>query len=87
MSVTVSDIGDGGVGLHTTEKLELGEVISFRLPLPGARKDILVRARVLWTLQSGRVGCEFMLIPPVDLTILHDWLKEKGQVKRPLTVV
>jgi len=87
MSVTVVDIGEGGTGLHSEEKLEIGDVVSFRLLLPSTQRDILVRVRVLWTLQSGRAGCEFMPIPPVDLMILHDWLNAKAQVKKPLTPV
>jgi hypothetical protein len=83
MSVTVTDIGDGGVGLSRKEKLVTGDVLSFRLRLPGAR-EILVQVRVLWTREYGRAGCEFLRIPPVDLVILHDWLKAKCQVKKPL---
>ncbi|SPF48085.1 hypothetical protein SBA1_800008 [Candidatus Sulfotelmatobacter kueseliae] len=83
MSVTVTDIGDGGVGLSSKEKLVTGDVLSFRLRLPGAR-EILVQVRVLWTREYGRAGCEFLRIPPVDLVILHDWLKAKCQVKKPL---
>jgi len=85
LSVTVTDIGDGGVGLSTKEKLVTGDVLSFRLRLSGQSRDILVHVRVLWTREYGRAGCEFLRIPPVDLIILHDWLKAKCQVKKPLT--
>ena len=85
ISVTVTDIGDGGVGLSTKETLVTGDVLSFRLRLPGTR-DILVHVRVLWMREYGRAGCEFLRIPPVDLIILHDWLKAKCQVKKPLTL-
>jgi len=84
-SVTVTDIGDGGVGLSTKQTLAVGDALSFRLPLPGVQRDILLHARVLWTREFGRVGCEFVRVPPVDLMILHDWRKEKSRVKKPLT--
>jgi len=88
MSVTVTDIGDGGVGLSTKEELITGDVLSFRLQLPGAlpgaQRDILLHVRVLWTRDYDRAGCEFLMIPPVDLIILHDWLKAKVRVKKPL---
>jgi hypothetical protein len=85
--VRVTDIGDGGLGLSAKEQLAVGDVLSFRLPLSGVKRDILVNVRVLWTREFGRTGCEFVSIPPVDLMILQDWLKSKMQVKKPLTLV
>jgi hypothetical protein len=85
--VTVTDIGDGGVGLCTKQKLVIGDVLSFRLLLPDTPREILIHIRVLWTREYDRVGCEYLRIPPVDLTILHDWLKAKAQIKKPLTAV
>ena len=82
--VTVADIGDGGVGLNAKDEFVVGDILSFRLHLSGAPRGIMIRARVLWTRDYGRVGCEFVRIPPVDLTILHDWLKARSQVKEPL---
>ena len=83
MSLTVTDIGDGGVGLSVKELLNIGDILSFRLPLPGTPREILIQARVLWTRDYGRAGCAFVRIPPVDLIFLHDWLKTKSQVKKP----
>ena len=82
--ITVINIGDGGVGLSTDARLTIGETISFRLFLPEATRDIFIQARILWTLENGRAGCEFLRIPPVDLQLLFDWLKEKIQIKKPL---
>ena len=84
LPITVSNIGDGGVGLTTRESVDMGDVLSFRLPLPHARRPIFIEARVLWVREYGACGCEFMRIPPVDLDILHDWLKAKCQIKKPL---
>jgi|SRR5580658_5032975 hypothetical protein len=85
--VTITDIGDGGVGLSTKVKLTVGDTLSFRLLLPGTNRDIYIQARVLWTREYGAVGCEFLRIPPVDVDILHDWLKCKSQIKKPLIEV
>ncbi len=81
--VTILDIGDGGVGISSREDFVVGDTLSFRILLPTAKRDINIQARVLWTQGSGRVGCEFLRIPPVDLNILHDWLKQRMQVKKP----
>ena len=82
ISLTVTDIGDGGVGLCTRSKLIVGDALSFSLNLPGAMREVHVQVRVLWTREYSRAGCEFVRIPPVDLMILHDWLKLKSQVKK-----
>ncbi len=87
LPVVLMDIGDGGVGLRTEEEFIVGDSLSFRLLLPGANRDINIQARVLWTREFGRVGCEFLRIPPVDLNILQDWLKHKMRVKKPLTEI
>lgn len=84
VSITALDIGDGGVGIITKELLMVGDVISFRLRLADAPRSILLHVRVLWTREGRRYGCEFLRIPPVDLIILHDWLKAKQRVKKPL---
>lgn len=83
VAITVMDIGDGGIGLMTKELLTVGDVLSFQLSLPGASKAIHVETRVLWTRQYGAAGCDFLRIPPVDLSILQDWLKLKCCVKEP----
>ena len=85
--VTVTDIGDGGIGLRSDQKLTIGETLALRLPLPGVEREIYIEARVLWTRRYGTAGCEFVRIPPVDLSILHDWLKSRFRVKKPLIQV
>lgn len=81
--LTVADIGDGGVGLRAKEELSRGDAISFRLLLPGTRKEIYIQARVAWTSGYGLAGCEFVHLPPIDVDILHQWLKGQIKVKRP----
>jgi PilZ domain len=85
--VTITNIGDGGIGISTREQITVGDILSFRLLLPAARRPIHIEARVLWTREYGVSGCEFVRIPPVDLDILHDWLKSKCQIKKPLVTL
>src|SRR5580698_7084970 len=42
IEVTVTDIGDGGIGLSSDEKLAIGETLALRLPLPGAEREIYI---------------------------------------------
>ncbi|MGB6474100.1 MAG: PilZ domain-containing protein [Candidatus Sulfotelmatobacter sp.] len=83
VSVTVTDIGDGGVGLSSKQEFIVGDTLGFRLLLPSTDRIIYIHARVQWTRQYGAVGCEFLHISPVDLNILHDWLTSKNQIKKP----
>jgi hypothetical protein len=87
VAVTVTDIGDGGVGLNTKAQLTIGETLSIRLLLPGLKRDIYMQVRVLWTREYGAAGCEFLRLPQVDSDILHDWLKGKSEIKKPLIAV
>lgn len=84
VDVTITDVGDGGVGLSSREEFVIGEVLRFRLLLPGAERPIYIEARVQWARNYGAAGCEYVRIPPVDLSILHDWLKSRAPVKKPL---
>ena len=76
LSVTVTNIGEGGVGLTTKERLEIGSIVSFRVPLPGLGSPIHIQARLLWTRKYGAAGCEFVRISPGDLLVLHAWLED-----------
>jgi len=85
--LTVTNIGEGGVGLTCKEKLPVGSMLSFRVPLRGLRSEINIQARVLWTRQYGVAGCEFIRVPPGDLQVLHAWLESRYRFKKPLVPV
>ena len=87
VSVTVTDIGEGGMGLSSKEKLAVGNELAFVLHLPQTPRAIHIQARVIWTREYGAAGCDFLAIPPVDREMLRDWLKTKTQVKKPLISV
>lgn len=84
LSLVVSNIGEGGVGLCTKEKLVVGELLSFALTLPGTGQTISIEARVLWKRQYGTAGCEFANMPSSDVKILHEWLTSRCRIKDPL---
>jgi hypothetical protein len=83
LSLTITNIGDGGVGLTSKENLVIGSILSFQLPLPELRALINIEARVLWTRQYGAAGCEFVRIAPDDLRVMRTWLESKYRFKRP----
>ena len=85
--VTVTDIGEGGIGLSTKQTLTVGEALSLTLRLPKIPLPIHIQARIVWTREYGAAGGDFLNIPPVDLDVLRDWLKAKILVKKPLISV
>jgi hypothetical protein len=87
LSVIVTNIGEGGVGLTTKKKLAVGSILSFRVPLSGLKSEIHIQARVLWTRPYGAVGCEFGSIAPGDLQVLRAWLESRYRFKKPLIPV
>ena len=48
----IPNIGDGGIGLSVKQEVTIGQVLAFRLLLPGAKREIYIQARVLWTRQE-----------------------------------
>ena len=84
LPVIVTNVGQGGVGLTTKEKLAIGSTLSFRIPLPGLKNEIDIQARVLWTRDYGAAGCEFVHVSRFDLQLLHAWLDSRYRIKKPL---
>lgn len=83
LTATITDIGNGGVGISTKQELSVGTLLRFPLRLPATHRDIQIEARVLWVRDYGRAGCEFVRIPPVDAIILREWLKSSIRIKKP----
>lgn len=82
ISMTVANIGSGGVGIVTKEKLAIGNILSFQLRLPGLKGEIHLQARVLWIRPYGAAGCQFTRLPPADLQVLHAWFESRYRFRR-----
>ena len=83
VNLTITDIGDGGVGLVAKQDFRPGDTLSFLLLLPGADRAIFIEARVQWARQYSAMGCEFLHISPEDLNVLGAWLSSKNRIKKP----
>ena len=83
IQVTVTNIGEGGVGLTSLETLRIGGMLSFRMRLPELKNEISIQARVLWTRPYGAAGCQFVHTSPFDLQLLHAWLESRYRIKKP----
>jgi hypothetical protein len=65
------------VGLALDEKLPIGTILFFAVPLAGVKCEIHVQARLLWTREYGVAGCQFVRVPPGDLQVLYAWLESR----------
>jgi hypothetical protein len=83
LSITVTNIGEGGVGFTTKKKLAVGSILSFQVPLPGLKSQFHIRTRVVWTRPYGAAGCEFGSIVPEGLQVLHAFLESRYRFKKP----
>jgi hypothetical protein len=79
--VTMENISRAGVGLCLVPKLLIGDILTFRLLLPGTNQIIRFDARVLWSLRDHRAGAEFVNISTIDADVLDTWLKSKHRVE------
>jgi CheY-like chemotaxis protein len=87
IAITVTNIGEGGVGLTCIETLRVGGLLSFQIQLPELQNRISVRARVLWTRPYGAAGCEFVNISSFNLQLLRAWLESRYRIRRPVIPV
>jgi response regulator RpfG family c-di-GMP phosphodiesterase len=84
-TITVTDISQGGIGLHTKERLKIEDVLQFLILLPNAERIITLEACVRWAKESGLAGAELRNVAPADLQVLHGWLRKRCRVKKPIT--
>jgi PilZ domain len=80
--VRMIDISEKGVGLLFTGKLPVGEVLRFKVLLPGTNQIVRFDARVLWTL-GNRAGADFVNISSDHSAVLRQWFRSRHQVKKP----
>jgi putative methionine-R-sulfoxide reductase with GAF domain len=76
--VWLDDLGEGGLGVSGSSRLEVGSVTFLTFQFPEANSLIEAAGVVVWCHESGRVGVRFTKIKQDSSAALKRWLKESG---------
>lgn len=76
--VWLDDLGEGGLGVSGSSRLEVGSVTFLTFQFPEANSLIEAAGVVVWCHESGRVGVRFTKIKQDSTAALKRWLKESG---------
>jgi len=72
----VSDVAQGGLGLHASTPLSREETFGVRLELPGCALVIEGRVEVVWANSKGKAGLRFIDLEEKRRTALEAWIAE-----------
>ena len=81
-SAVISDIGENGFGMKTSEVLHVGEILAVAVSLPGVPSPLKIQARVSWTRDYGIAGCEIATMSSSDRDVFRNWLKDQIRTKK-----
>src|SRR5438270_7761460 len=73
--VWLHDVGEGGLGVSGSSRLELGTSTFFTFEFPDANSVIEAAGVVAWSDLGGRAGVRFTRIKPDSSAVLKRWLK------------
>jgi TonB family protein len=73
--VWLSDLGEGGLGVSGSSRLELGTSTFFSFQFPDPNSVIEAAGVVAWCDLAGRAGVRFTRIKPDSSAVLKRWLK------------
>ncbi|PYI90019.1 MAG: hypothetical protein DME97_18605, partial [Verrucomicrobia bacterium] len=73
--VWLHDLGEGGLSVSGSSRLELGTATFLTFHFPGSNSMIEAAGVVAWCGSSGRVGVRFTRIKPDSSAALKRWLK------------
>lgn len=77
------NISEGGMALVSSVPLQVGERVALNLTLPGTERMVRIKSEVSWTNGRGRVGLEFVQVPPAVLAGLRSWLSDRLEERLP----
>src|SRR5438270_1583349 len=76
--VWLNDLGEGGLGVSGSSRLELGTSTFFSFQFPDPNSVIEAAGVVAWCDLAGRAGVRFTRIKPDSSAVLKRWLKSES---------
>jgi len=84
--VWLHDLGEGGLSVSGSSRLEPGTATFFKFEFPDANSVIEASGVVAWCNSSGRVGIRFTRIKPDSSAVLKRWLNSQPPTKESKTI-
>jgi CheY-like chemotaxis protein len=80
---TSINVSEGGMAFASSVPLQVGERVSLKLTLPGAKSTTTIATEVCWTDNGGRMGLVFVQIPRVVVEQLQSWIADRLEECQP----
>jgi PilZ domain-containing protein len=77
------NIGEGGMGLHTSHPFKAKEKALVQFAFPDPRSQFSAELDVCWYDQSGRLGVRFLALSAQQKSGLREWLSAKFEESIP----
>jgi len=74
-TATMVNVSQGGLGIRTTNLLEVGTSIKARFRLPGTKREVDAEAFIVWVARNLGMGAQFANVAPDDQKIIDAFVQ------------
>ena len=83
VAARILDLGKGGLGIWTTTPLPPGTAVDVRFRLPGTKRAVEVRSRVVWSDRRRGMGLRFEQVDSADQTTIDEFVDRNAPENEP----
>jgi len=77
MDAYLVNVSQGGIQIHTHDRVEAAKALHVSFELPGARSGLKAKAEIAWQDQRGNVGIRFVKLAAQQQRTLQLWLAQQ----------
>jgi uncharacterized protein (TIGR02266 family) len=74
-TATMVNVSQGGLGIRTTNLLEVGTSIKVRFRLPGTKREVDAEGFVVWAARNLGMGAQFTNVAAEDQKIIDAFVQ------------
>ena len=78
VNTKTSDLGEGGLAIQATQRLENGAAMGIQFTLPGSEQRIEARGEIAWVNAGRSAGLRFTEISPNSQEKIKEWLDSQS---------